>query len=271
MKKFKKLSYPYIVWMFILVVVPIIAMLVLSFCETEGMDFSTIKFSLNSFKEVLDPLYLTAFWNSLKIAAVSTFFCFLIGYPVAYFISTSKIRHKMALIMVIILPMWSNMLLRIVAWEKVFYPSSILNMFGISLDLIGTEFAVIFGTITMYLPFMILPIFTVLEKIDKSLLEASSDLGVSKAKTFLKVVFPMSLKGVVSGTIMVFLPAATGFAICERLGGGKIIMIGNIIESMFKRAFNYSMGSLLSIIVLAVIMGVMAIMSKVDESGETLL
>lgn len=271
MNKFKPLAYPYLIWLFLLVVLPILVMLVLSFGQTDGFDFSTFHFTFENFVNLKETYYVEAFYNSIKIALISTIICFFIGYPVSYFISRSKLRHKMSIMMIIVLPMWSNMLLRIIAWEKVFFPSSILNVFGISLDLIGTEFAVIFGTVTMYLPFMILPIFTVLEKIDKSLFEASSDLGVGSVKTFLKVIFPMSLKGVFSGAVMVFLPSATGFAISERLGGGKIIMIGNIIENYFKRAFNYSMGSLLSIIILVVILGTIYALNKVDESGETLL
>ena len=173
--------------------------------------------------------------------------------------------------MVLILPMWSNQLLRIIAWEKIFYPISIINNIGLSFDLIGTDFAVIFATVTMYLPFMILPTYTVLEKMDKSYVEASYDLGVSRTRTFFKITLPMSSKGIMSGIIMVFLPASTGFAITERLGGGKIVMIGNIIENFFKRSFNYNMGSMLSLVVIMVIMGAIVLLSKFDKEGETII
>lgn len=274
MRKFGKFVIPYIVWLVILVVIPMFAMIILSFANTEGLDFKTFEFSLDSIKTVFSSEYLIAFWNSLKIALISTFICFLIGYPVAYFVSTSKIKHKMALMMVIILPMWSNMLLRIMALEKVFsskFITDVLHIGEAGIGLNGTMFAVISGTVLMYLPFMILPIFTTLEKMDKSLIEASHDLGLGKVKTFIKTIFPLSLKGVFSGFIMVFLPSATGFVVTERLGAGKIIMIGNIIEQFFKKTFNYNMGSLLSIIVIIVIMGSLILLSKNDEDGETLL
>ena len=122
------------------------------------------------------------------------------------------------------------MLLRIIAWEKLFYPNSILNMFGISFDLIGTDTAILIGMVSMYLPFMILPIYSVLDKMDKSLIEASRDLGANTLNTFLKVVFPLSLSGVLSGVLMTLLPSMTAFALPERLSGGKTLLIGNIIE-----------------------------------------
>lgn len=271
MKRFKYLSIPYIVWLVILVVIPLIAMLVLSFMDSDALDFSTAKFSLDNWKNLFQTTYLNAFWNSLKIAGIATIACILIGYPISYFVSTSHLKNKFALIMVLILPMWSNQLLRIIAWEKIFYPVSIINNIGLSFNLIGTDFAVIFATITMYLPFMILPTYTVLEKMDKSYIEASYDLGVSRIRTFFKVTLPMSSKGIMSGVIMVFLPASTGFAITERLGGGKIVMIGNIIENFFKRSFNYNMGSMLSLVVILVIMGAIVLLSKFDKEGETLI
>lgn len=271
MSKFKYLSIPYVIWLVILVVLPLLAMVLLSFTESSALDFTTMTFSLENWSRLFNTVYLNAFWNSIKIAGISTLICVLIGYPISYIISTSHLRNKMALIMVLILPMWSNQLLRIIAWEKIFYPISIINGLGLSFNLIGTDFAVIFATVTMYLPFMILPTYTVLEKLDKSYVEASYDLGVSRTKTFLKVTLPMSSKGIMSGIIMVFLPASTGFAITERLGGGKIIMIGNIIENYFKRAFNYNMGGLLSLVVILVIMGSIVLLSKFDKEGETLI
>src|SRR5574344_1137909 len=190
MKHFKYLSIPYVVWLTILVIVPLVAMLFLSFMDTNGIDLTSGTFTFDNWAHLFDTVYLNAFWNSIKIAGIATIACILIGYPISYIISKSHLKNKMALIMVLILPMWSNQLLRIIAWEKIFYPISIINNIGISLDLIGTDFAVIFATVTMYLPFMILPTFTVLEKLDKSYKEASFDPGVSRAKTFLKVTLP---------------------------------------------------------------------------------
>ncbi len=271
MKKFSYFSIPYAIFLGIFVVVPILVLLLLSVTNSNGLDFSNASLTMNNIFGVFDMVYVEAFGNSVYVALWSTVVCFLIGYPVALIISNSKIKYKSAVLMCLILPMWSNMLLRIVAWEKIFYPVSILNSIGISLDLIGSMEAVIFVTATTYLPFMIFPIFTVLEKADKSLLEASNDLGVGKIKTFFYVTLPLSLKGVCSGVIMVFLPAATGFAVSERIGAGKIIMIGNIIEDMFTTAFNYNFGAILAIVVSVVITIAIVLFQKVDKDGETLL
>lgn len=265
------MSIPYLIWMSILVFIPVGVMIVLAFSITDGLDFSNITFTFNNVVSVLDYIYVQALSNSLIVAFWTTIISFLIGYPVAYIISNSKLEHKMAVLMCLVLPMWSNMLLRIVAWENIFYPVSFINNIGISLDLIGSIEAVIFVNVTMYLPFMIFPIFTILEKMDKSLLEASNDLGVGKIKTFFLVTLPLSLKGVFSGVIMVFLPAATGFAVSERIGAGKITMIGNVIESMFKRAFNYNLGAILAIFVSVIIIIAVILFQKIDKEGETLL
>ena len=271
MKRFRFFSIPYLVWMILLVVIPLVAMFILSFLDMDGLSFSGAKFTMGNFAILRDTMYIKAYWNSFRIAIISTVICFLIGYPVAYFVAKSNIRNKMGVMMVLLLPMWSNIILRIYAWEKLFIPNSILNSIGISLDLLGSEAAIIIGTVTTYLPFMILPIFTVLEKMNRSLVEASMDLGANRVRTFFKVVFPMSGKGVFSGCVMVFLPAATGFAVPYRLGAGSINMIGTIIEDKFKMDYDYNLGSLLSIVLVVVVMGVMLIMSKVDESGETII
>jgi spermidine/putrescine transport system permease protein len=163
------------------------------------------------------------------------------------------------------------MLLRIIAWETLFYPTSILNSIGISLDLIGTDIAIIIGMVSIFLPFMIFPIYAVLDKLDVSLEEASADLGASPWQTFFRVTLPLSTSGIVSGIIMTFLPSATAFAIPQRLGGGSILLIGNIIENLFRRGDNYNLGSLLSLIVIIIIFIGMRILSKVDAEGETLI
>lgn len=270
MKSFSRLARPYLIWMLVLVVVPILIMVGLSFLDIQGFDIINAKFTLKNFSSLKESVYAKAFYNSMKLAFIATFICFLIGYPVAYILSNSKIKNKYLVLLILILPMWTNMLLRLYAIEKIMIPNSILNMFGISFNFYGTEGAVILGLVTMYLPFMIFPIYTVLEKIDKSLLEASKDLGANDIKTFLKVTFPLSLKGVMSGIIMVFLPSAMGFAIPQRLGAGKVVLIGNVIENMFMKSF-YNIGSLLSLVVILLVMGALAIIAKIDEEGETLL
>jgi spermidine/putrescine transport system permease protein len=182
MKRFKALAIPYFVWLVFLVVLPIIVMLVLTFMSSNGMDFSSAQASLDAYARLADPSILKAIWNSLVVAFWTVIICIALGYQTAYFISFSNLKNKMLFLLLLILPMWSNSMLRIVLWLRLFSTDGLA-----ALNLIGTNPAVIFVTVTTYLPFMIFPIYTVLEKMDSSLMEASKDLGVPAWKTFLKV------------------------------------------------------------------------------------
>ena len=255
MKRFKALAIPYLVWLIILVVVPIIVMFALTFMNTNGTDLSSAVFSLDSYKRMLDPSAYKALWNSLYVAGITVIICILLGYPVAYFISFSHLKNKKLFLLLLILPMWSNSMLRIVSWLRLFSTDALAP-----LKLIGTNASVIFVTVTTYLPFMIFPIYTVLEKMDRSLIEASLDLGLPAYKTFFKVTIPLSLPGVSSGVLMVFLPAATGFAISQTIGQGKIRLIGNLMQSVFEKN-NYNFGSLLSLFVSVIILALVAAFS----------
>jgi spermidine/putrescine transport system permease protein len=267
----KKFSTPYMIWMGVLVAVPIAFMMILSVTITNRDDLSTAVFSFRSFTRLIEPIYLNAFMNSFRLSTIVTLISLMIGYPIAYMLSRSTSRFKSLWLVMIIVPTWSNMLLRIIAWETLFFPTSILNSIGLSLDLIGTDLAIIIGMVSIFLPFMIFPIYAVLDKLDASLEEASADLGASPWQTFIRVTLPLSTSGIISGVIMTFLPSATSFAVPLRLGGGRILLIGNIIETLFRRGNNFNLGSLLSLIVIAVIFIAMRILSKVDAEGETLI
>lgn len=258
MKRFKGLAIPYFIWLIFLVVFPLILMLILTFMKTNGMDFSDASLSVDSYTRLMDPSIFKALLNSLVVAFWTVVICIALGYPTAYFISFSKIKNKMLLLLLLILPMWSNSMLRIVSWLRLFSMDALSAM-----NLLGSMPAVIFVTVTTYLPFMIFPIYTVLEKLDRNLIEASKDLGVTPFKTFFKVTLPLSLPGVTSGIIMVFLPAATGFAISETIGQGKIKLIGNLIQSVFEKN-NYNFGSLLSIFVSLVIILLVLVFNKIQ-------
>ncbi len=271
MKKLSKLSYPYIVWMFILVVLPTLLILILSITNIDIFNIGSFDFTFDSFSYLNRPVVIEATKNSIRLSFYATVICLVIGYPVAYFLANLKSKNRQLYIALIIVPVWSNMLLRIIAWEKLFYPNSILNMFGISFDLIGTDTAILVGMVSMYLPFMILPIYSVLEKMDKSLIEASRDLGANALNTFLRVVLPLSLSGVLSGVLMTLLPSMTAFALPERLSGGKTLLIGNIIEDYFMKTGNINVGSLISIILMMVITLMFIGLLKFDKEGETLL
>lgn len=262
MKKFKFFALPYFIWLVVLVVLPLIVMLVLTFLKTNGSDFSNASFSIDSYTRLMDPSILKALWNSIVVAFWTSIICLLLGYPTAYFISFSKLKNKLLFLLLLILPMWSNSMLRIVSWLRLFSIDKLA-----ALNLTGTMESVIFVSVTTYLPFMIFPIYTILEKLDRGLLEASKDLGATKVNTFLKITLPLSMSGVNSGIIMVFLPAATGFAISQAIGLGKIRLIGNLLQSVFENN-NYNFGSLLSLFVCIAIILLIMLFSKLSKEKK---
>lgn len=276
MKRFSRFAWPYFLWMLVFIVVPIILLLIISFLDMRSLNFSTAKFSLAAFSKNFNSVYISAFLKSIELAAIATVLCIIIGYPIAYIVSNLNIANKFSFLLILIMPMFTNMLLRVNTINKLLRPESLLkNLFGISLNISGSETAVILVMVLMYLPFMVFPIFTVLEKIDPSLLEASRDLGANNFKTFLKVTLPLSLKGISSGIIMVFLPCATSFTIPYIVSEGNLKLIGNIIEDKMGLgnviSTDYPGGSLLSIVILIAVMGSLWLISKIDAEGETLL
>ena len=262
--------------MLVFTLIPIVLLFVISFLEMRSLNFASARFSFAAFSKTFDSVYIKAFVKSIVLAAIATAFCILIGYPLAYIVSTLNIANRFSFLLILIMPMFTNMLLRVNTINKLLRPESFLkNLFGISLNISGSETAVVLVMVLMYLPFMVFPIFTVLEKIDPSLLEASRDLGANNFKTFLKVTLPLSLKGISSGIIMVFLPCATSFTIPYIVSEGKMKLIGNIIEDKMGLGnvitTDYPVGSLLSIIILIAVMGSLWLISKIDAEGETLL
>src|SRR5690606_33990463 len=214
---YKHLSKPYTIWIMVLVFIPMLALIVLGFTDmTSNISFSNINFTLENFDMFGEKSIVTAFSNSLTYAFLTTIISFIIGYLLAYIIYRSKFNNKFAIMTIMILPMWSNLILRIDALANIMNENNILvDLIGFSPlgGLIGTPTGIIIGMVFTYVPFMILPIYTALEKIDPSLDQASSDLGLTPLKTFLYVTFPLSFKGVITGAIMVFLPTFSGFAI----------------------------------------------------------
>ncbi len=262
--------------MLVFILIPIVLLFVISFLEMRSLNFASARFSFAAFSKTFNSVYINAFVKSIVLAAIATAFCILIGYPLAYIVSTLNIANRFSFLLILIMPMFTNMLLRVNTINKLLRPESFLkNLFGISLNISGSETAVVLVMVLMYLPFMVFPIFTVLEKIDPSLLEASRDLGANNFKTFLKVTLPLSLKGISSGIIMVFLPCATSFTIPYIVSEGKMKLIGNIIEDKMGLGnvitTDYPVGSLLSIIILIAVMGSLWLISKIDAEGETLL
>lgn len=276
-KKFARLSTPYLYWLYILALFPALFMFVLMFLDIpEGLDISGgLKFTLENFKQLSEPSTLIAFGNSFLYAFITTILSIVFGYLVAYRLFRSKFKNKFLVLVILILPMWTNILLRTESLAGFLNSNGnvVLSLLGIKsaeFDLLGTPFAVIFGLFVTYVPFMVMPIFNSLEKIDKSIEEAALDLGLTETQKFFKVILPMSSKGIVTGSIMVFLPCLSGFAIPEILGRGNIVLIGNVIEASFKN-MSYTIGSLLAVIILVVILLSIFIVSKIDKEGETLL
>ena len=276
-KKFSRLSTPYLYWLYILALFPALFMFVLMFLDIpEGLDVSNgLKFTLDNFKQLTEPSTLIAFGNSFLYAFIATILSIVFGYLVAFRLFRSKFKNKFLVLVILILPMWTNILLRTESLAGFLNSNGnvVLSLLGIKsadFDLLGTPFAVIFGLFVTYVPFMVMPIFNSLEKIDKSIEEAALDLGLTHTQKFFKVILPMSSKGIVTGSIMVFLPCLSGFAIPEILGRGNIVLIGNVIEASFKN-MSYTIGSLLAVIILIVILLSIFVVSKIDKEGETLL
>ena len=272
MKQFRYMSYPYILWITIMIVLPMFLIAMYAF-TTKGNNVATIKFTLDNFKYFFsDVIFLDVLRRSLWIAVLTTLICILIGYPAAYIVANASAKTRNVLILLITLPMWINMLVRTYAWMGILQDDGIINtilgFFGIGpITMIHTTFAVVLGMVYNFIPFMILQIYTSLAKMDKSLLEAAEDLGASKVQKFTRVIFPLSLPGVMSGITLVFLPAVSSFFIPRLLGGGQFILIGNVIENQFLTSGNWNFGSAMSLIMAVIIMISMYITKKIDKES----
>ena len=270
MKKKSILAYPYIIWSSIFIVIPLILVLILSF--TVEVDRRNV-FSLSNYIELMDPIYFKVFFRSITLASSSTLICLIVGYPVAYIVSKAHISKRGTLILLFILPMWMNFLLRTYAWVAILGKNGLLNsflgIFGVEpVGILYTNFAILLGMVYNFLPFMVLPIYTSLLKMDNDLINAARDLGANSFQVFTKVIFPLSLPGVVSGITMVFMPAVTTFAISRLLGGGKFMLIGDLIEQQFTVVGDWNFGSAVSIFMMIVILISMAVMAKVDSESD---
>ena len=269
MNKFRLMTYPYMVWITAMVVIPMLLILLYAF-SIPGNDVASVMFSFDNFARfITDATFLSVVGKSLWIAFLTTVICIIAGYPVAYIISKARSKQSMILILLLTLPTWINMLVRTYAWMGILQDggilSSILSFFGIDgVTLLYTDFAVALGMVYNFLPFMILQIHTSLAKMDNSLLEAAADLGANKVQSFLKVTLPLSLPGVVSGITLVFLPAVSSFFIPKLLGGGQYVLVGNVIESQFLTAGDWHFGSAISMIMAVIIIISMWLTRKID-------
>ena len=277
--KLSRFAIPYIVWMAIFVVAPIIIMVVIyAFSSADGGA------TLSNFAKM--GTYTVVFTRSFKLALIATVICVLIGYPVSYMMSKEGPRFQRLAMVLIMLPMWMNFLLRTYSWMALLENNGLLNqlfrkiglialynsVFGTDLSffrMINTQGAVVLGMVYNYLPFMILPIYSVIIKLDRSLIEAARDLGANSFQVFRRVILPLSLPGVLSGITMVFVPSVSTFAISKMLGGGTEMLLGDLIEQQYMGgAYNPQLGAAISLVMMVIVVVCMVIMNRFGEGEE---
>ncbi len=267
----KYFASPYIFWIVVFTVIPL-GMIFYYGITIKQIDGSFVFSAQNLFK-MFEPIYFKALLRSLFYAGISTLICLILAYPLGLILSKNH-AGKSSILFIFILPMWMNFLLRTYAWMSLLetqngFLNTVLRAIHLpTLNIMNTPYAVILGMVYNFLPFMVLPIYNVLAKIDVTVLEAASDLGANSFLRFRRVVFPLSIPGMVSGISMVFMPAVTSFVIPNLLGGGKVNLIGNLIEQQFMQSYNWNFGSSLSLILMVIILMSMAIFSKFESEDD---
>ena len=267
--KTKWVSAPYLVWMTVFIAVPLLMIAVFAFTTNDG------KFTVKNIQDV--GQYANIFFRSIWLSVIATAICLVVAYPVSFILSRME-KHKQAtMLMIVMLPMWMNFLLRTYAWMTLLGNNGIINnilgFFGLGpFKLINTEGAVVLGMVYNYLPFMILPLYSVMVKIDKSLIEAASELGCNPVKVLFRVVVPLSLPGITSGVTMVFVPAISTFIISRMLGGGSNLLIGDLIEMQFLgNAYNPHLGAAISLVLMVIILVIMTVMNQFSPDDQVLI
>lgn len=260
----------YIFWAILFIVLPLILVVFMSFNGAGNMNMGDYRFSTEQFARFFQPLYLRILWRSVVLATLSTAACLLVGYPAAYAIASTKPKMSSMLILLFVIPMWMNFLLRTYAWITLLGRNGVLNkafhLIGLGpFDMMYNQGAILMGMIYNFLPFMVLPIYTILQKMDRSYLEAAQDLGASPATAFLKVTLPLSLPGIYSGILMCFIPALSTFVISSLLGGNKYYLVGNIIEQQFRLTGNWAFGSAIAVVLIVILIVMLFVFRLVGE------
>ncbi len=262
--KFQKVTVAVIFgWLIFFVLIPNLLVLFTSFMTKDSSNLIEFSFSLESYGRLIDPLYSQVLWNSLYMAGIATIICLIVGYPFAFMIAKLPAKYRPFLLFLVVLPFWTNSLIRIYGMKIFLGVKGILNETLLSLGIISepirilnTEIAVIIGLVYILLPFMILPLYSSIEKIDGRLLEAAKDLGANAFQRFVKVIIPLTMSGIVAGCLLVLLPAMGMSYVADLLGGAKVLLVGNIIKSEFLVTRNWPFGSAISI-ALTVLMALM--------------
>lgn len=267
----KIMNAPYIIWSVLFIIAPLIMVIYYAFTDAEGNA------TLNNIAQIGD--YAATFVLSISYGAIATLICLVISYPFAYFLAQSKASFQRTAVMLVMLPMWMSFLIRTYSWITILGESGVINrflgIFGIEpLHMLNTGGAVILGMVYNFLPYMILPLYTVMSKMDNSLVEAAQDLGCSKFHCLRRVIFPLSVPGIASGVTMVFVPSVSTFYITQKLGGGQITLIGDVIEGQFQTAYNYNLGAALSLVLMVMILiclGLLNYFTDSDDDGGVLI
>lgn len=281
MKSFKEyIAYPYGLWMLIFIAVPLLVVIWFSFLSNPDFKAGVYSFTLDNYQEFIDPVYLELLYRSFLYAVIATLICFIIAYPLGTLIVSLPAHRQNLMIVLMIVPMWVNFLLRTYAWMVLLSGSGLISQFlGLlgfqNVSLLYTQSAVILGMVYNFFPYMLLPIYTSLKKIDPDLLRAATDLGANPFQMFVKIKVPLSLPGIVSGCMMVFMPAVSTFVISNLLGGGKYMLIGNLIEQQFLTLNNWNFGAALSMVLMTIIFLVLGIArlvtgKELDTGGQIL-
>ena len=261
------LSSPYVLWVIGFTLIPMIVIFRYALTGRDG------GFSLDNILAIADPIHMKAMIFSMEIALGCTFVCILLSYPLVMALRRLNMGKQGFMIFVLILPMWMNFILRILAWQMILSSNGILNFLlqkvGIEpLAIANTGTAIMIGVVYDYLPFMVLPIFNAISEIDEDIIEAAKDLGAGSLTIFRKIIFPLSVPGLLSGIVMVFVPSMTSFVISDILGGGKLQLIGNIIEQEFTKSVNWNLGSGLSVSLMIFVLISMAFTTKNEVEGK---
>ncbi len=257
---------PYMAWAFIFIVVPLCMVIYYGFTDSAG------RFTFDNVATIMKPGYFKALVRSIELALISTLVCFILSYPLGMILAGMKLKKNAYIVTLFILPMWMNFLLRTLTWMTLLEGKGVINtvleFFHLpTISIINTPSAIVLGMVYNFLPFMILPIYNALNRIDENVINAARDLGANTLQTFLRIILPLSLPGILSGITMVFIPALTTFAISTMLGGSKILLIGNIIEQEFTQLYDWHLGSGLSIVLMIFILINMIVEAIYDSEG----
>jgi len=267
---------PALLWMVIFFVIPLLFIVVVSFSTRGDVGNIVYKFTLQNYIKLLNPLYINIFFKSILIALYTTVLCLLIGYPFAFIIANSNKKFKPLLLLLIILPFWTNSLVRTYAMIVLLRTEGIINtlllhfhIINVPLNLMYNNFAVMIGMLYMMFPFMVLPLYTSIEKLDKRILDAASDLGAGPISKFLKITLPLTKGGIVSGSILVFIPTLGLFFVTDLMGGSKVILMSNLIKNQFLTARDWPFGSAISVILILIMISVILFSSRVPGAKGT--